>query len=46
MRLMQLKDYADVKTMDKEEAVADGLYIQIGKEVDDTIYCRILKDSG
>ncbi len=28
-------DYATVKTMDKEKAIADGLYIQIGKEIDD-----------
>ena len=37
-----LKDYNKVKTMDKDQAVADGLYIQIGKEVDDK-YIEILK---
>ncbi len=30
-----IHDYADAKTMDKEEAVKAGLYIQIGKEIDD-----------
>ena len=30
-----VKDYAEVKTMNKKDAVEAGLYIQIGKEVDD-----------
>ncbi len=28
-------DYATVRTMDKEKAVAEGLYVQIGAEIDD-----------
>lgn len=35
-------DYAEVKTMNKKEAVEAGLYIQIGKEVDDA-YINELK---
>ncbi len=35
-------DYADVKTMDKAEAVKQGLYVQIGKECDDA-YIETLK---
>lgn len=36
-------DYADVKTMDKAEAVKQGLYIQIGKEVDDAYIATLKK---
>ncbi len=35
-------DYNNVHTMDKEEAKAKGLYVQIGKEVDDA-YIETLK---
>ena len=35
-------DYSLVKTMDKDEAVKEGLYVQIGKEVDDK-YIAALK---
>ena len=31
----KVTDYAAVKTMDKEKAVADGLYVTIGKDIDD-----------
>ncbi|MCQ2537291.1 MAG: phospho-sugar mutase [Lachnospiraceae bacterium] len=37
-----VKDYADVLTMDKAEAIKAGLYIQIGKECDDA-YIETLK---
>ncbi len=37
-----VNDYAEVKTMDKKDAVEAGLYIQIGKEVDDA-YINELK---
>ena len=35
-------DYSEVKTMDKGEAVTKGLYVQIGKEIDDK-YIAALK---
>ena len=35
-------DFAEVKTMDKEAAIAAGLYVQIGKEIDDA-YIAALK---
>lgn len=31
----KVTDYAAVKTMDKEKAKADGLYVTIGKDIDD-----------
>jgi len=37
-----IKNYSEVKTMDKETAVKNGLYISIGKEVDDA-YIEMLK---
>lgn len=37
-----VNDYAEVKTMNKKDAVEAGLYIQIGKEVDDA-YINELK---
>jgi phosphoglucomutase len=37
-----ISDYSELKTMDKEEAVAKGLYVQIGKEIDDS-YIAALK---
>ena len=37
-----ISDYSLVKTMDKDEAVKEGLYVQIGKEVDDK-YIAALK---
>jgi phosphoglucomutase len=37
-----LHDYAKVKTMSKEEAVQEGMYIQIGKDIDDQ-YIKALK---
>lgn len=36
-------DYADVKTMDKDKAVEAGLYISIGKEVDDAYIAELKK---
>jgi len=38
----KIQDWAVVKTMDKDAAVAAGLYIQIGKDVDD-VYMEALK---
>jgi phosphoglucomutase len=38
-----ISDYADVLTMDKEEAIAKGLYIQIGKEIDDKYMAELKK---
>ena len=40
-----ISDYSLVKTMDKDEAVKEGLYVQIGKEVDDK-YIAALKSAG
>lgn len=37
-----IHDYNEVKTMDKAEAVKKGLYVQIGKEIDDK-YIEALK---
>lgn len=37
-----IHDYSEVKTMDKAEAVKKGLYVQIGKEIDDK-YIEALK---
>ena len=39
----QITDYADVKTMDKDEAVKAGLYVQIGKDVDDKYIAALKK---
>ena len=36
-------DYSTLKTMDKEEAIKNGLYISIGKELDDA-YTEYLKE--
>lgn len=30
-----INNYSDAKTMDKDEAISKGLYVQIGKEIDD-----------
>ncbi len=38
----KVTDYATVKTMDKEKAQADGLYVTIGKDIDDS-YMEELK---
>lgn len=38
-----IHDYADAKTMDKEEAVKAGLYVQIGKEIDDRYIAELKK---
>lgn len=38
----KVTDYAEVKTMDKKEAIGKGLYITIGKETDDA-YIEELK---
>ncbi len=35
--------YANVKTMEKEEAVKAGLYVQIGKEIDDKYIAALKK---
>ena len=40
--VQRIRDYHTVKTMDKEEALAKGLYQVIGKEIDDT-YMEELK---
>ena len=37
-----ITDFSTIKTMDKKEAVEKGLYVQIGKEVDDD-FVNILK---
>ena len=36
-------DYHTVKTMDKTEAIAKGLYIQTGKEIDDAFMAELKK---
>ncbi|MBE5879401.1 MAG: phospho-sugar mutase [Lachnospiraceae bacterium] len=36
-------DYHSVKTMDKQEAVASGLYISIGSEIDDAFIAELKK---
>lgn len=36
-------DYADVKTMDKKEAMDAGLYVVIGKEIDDAYMVELKK---
>ena len=36
-------DYHTVKTMDKAEAIAKGLYIQTGKEIDDAFMAELKK---
>ena len=38
----KVSDYKDVLTMDKEKAIADGLYEVIGKNIDD-LYIEVLK---
>ena len=38
-----LQDYSLLKTMDKSEAVTEGLYISIGKEVDDRYIAELKK---
>lgn len=38
-----ISDYANVLTMNKEEAIAKGLYIQIGKEIDDKYMAELKK---
>ena len=38
-----LRDYNKLKTMKKEDAVAEGLYISIGQEIDDK-YIAVLKE--
>ena len=39
----KVTDYGQVKTMDKEEAVAAGLYQVIGKEIDDAYMAELKK---
>ena len=41
--VLAITDYADVKTMDKDEAVKAGLYVQIGKDVDDKYIAALKK---
>ena len=36
-------DYHTVKTMDKDEAISKGLYIQTGKEIDDAFMAELKK---
>ena len=38
-----ISDYADVLTMNKDEAIEKGLYIQIGKEIDDKYMAELKK---
>ncbi len=38
-----ISDYHTVKTMDKEEAMAKGLYVVIGKEIDDAYMVELKK---
>lgn len=38
-----IKDYAEVKTMSKEDAMAQGLYEIIGEEIDDTYMVELKK---
>lgn len=38
-----IKDYAEVKTMSKEDAMAQGLYKIIGEEIDDTYMVELKK---
>jgi len=40
-----IKEYSDCKTMDKDEAVENGLYISIGKEIDDKYMVELKKQS-
>ncbi|PKM94810.1 MAG: phosphoglucomutase [Firmicutes bacterium HGW-Firmicutes-1] len=39
----KVEDYATVKTMDKEKAMAEGLYQVIGKEIDDLYIAELKK---
>lgn len=41
--VLAITDYADAKTMDKDEAVKAGLYVQIGKDVDDKYIAALKK---
>ena len=43
--VLAITDYADAKTMDKDEAVKAGLYVQIGKDVDDKYIAALKKQS-
>lgn len=38
-------DYAEIKTMDKEDAIKQGLYNEIGKEIDDRYMEELKKQS-
>ncbi len=40
-----VKDYSEIKKMDKEEAVSKGLYNEIGKEIDDRYMEELKKQS-
>lgn len=40
-----ITDYAEIKTMNKEEAVSKGLYNEIGKEIDDRYMEEVKKQS-
>jgi len=40
-----VKDYAEIKKMDKEEAVSKGLYNEIGQEIDDRYMEELKKQS-
>ncbi len=40
-----IKEYSDCKTMDKDEAVKAGLYVSIGKEIDDKYMVELKKQS-
>ena len=39
--VLAIKDYADVKTMPKEEALKNGLYIPVDKEADEAYYAAL-----
>ncbi|MBQ3852873.1 MAG: phospho-sugar mutase, partial [Lachnospiraceae bacterium] len=40
-----IKEYSDCKTMDKDDALEQGLYISIGKEIDDKYMVELKKQS-
>ncbi len=42
-KVKKVTDYGQVKTMDKEEAIAAGLYQVIGKEIDDAYMVELKK---
>ncbi|MDE5831073.1 MAG: phospho-sugar mutase, partial [Clostridia bacterium] len=43
--VLNVKEYSDIKTMNKEEAIEKGLYNEIGKEIDDRYMEELKKQS-